>query len=110
MGARKMLEQAPAMRTSAGEKITISETQLDLADSSLEETRSPVEQEGAVRQVLDAFQKQKARDDEIRAWCVLSRALLAEGKAAAAKETVQHARVLARKAIRWASRNCCSAH
>jgi tetratricopeptide (TPR) repeat protein len=104
-GARKMLEQALAMRTSAREKLTISETQLDLADLSLEETRSPVEQEAAVRQALDVFQKQNARDDEIRAWCVLSRALLAEGKAAAARETVQHARALAAKSqnpeIRW---------
>jgi eukaryotic-like serine/threonine-protein kinase len=104
-GARKMLEQALAIRTSAGEKITISETQLELANLSLEETRSPVEQEAAVRQVLDVFQKQKARDDEIRAWCVLSRALLAEGKVAEAKETVQHARALAATSqnpeIRW---------
>jgi tetratricopeptide (TPR) repeat protein len=104
-GARKMLEQALAVRTSAGEKITISETQLELADLSLEEARSPVEQEAAVRQVLDVFQKQKARDDEIRAWCVLSRALLAEGKAAEAKETAQHAQALAAKSqnpeIRW---------
>jgi hypothetical protein len=100
-----MLEQALAVRTSAGEKITISETQLELADLSLEEARSPVEQEAAVRQVLDVFQKQKARDDEIRAWCVLSRALLAEGKAAEAKETAQHAQALAAKSqnpeIRW---------
>lgn len=104
-GARRMLEQALSIRTSAGEKITISETQLALADLSLEETRSPVEQEAMVRQALDVFQKQRARDDEIRAWCVLSRALLAEGKAAAAKETAQHTRGLAAKSqnpeIRW---------
>ena len=104
-GARKMLEQALAIRTLAGERITISETQLELADLSLEETRSPVEQEAAVRQALDVFQKQKARDDEIRAWCVLSRALLAEGKPAVAKETVQHAWALAATSqnpeIRW---------
>ena len=86
-GARKMLEQALAMRTAAGEKLTISETQLALADLSLEETRSAVEQEAAVRQVLEVIsQKPKARDDEIRAWCVLSRALLAEGRAAAARK------------------------
>jgi eukaryotic-like serine/threonine-protein kinase len=103
--ARKMLEQALAIRTLAGEKITISETQLELADLSLEEARSPVEQEAAVRKVLDVFHNQKARDDEIRAWCVLSRVQLAEGQAAAAKETVQHARVLAAKSqnpdVRW---------
>ena len=104
-GARQMLEQALAISASAGEKITISETQLPLADLSLEETRSPVEQEAAARLVLDVFQKQKGRDDEIQAWCLLSRALLAEGNPAAAKETVQHALTLAAKnqnpEVRW---------
>jgi eukaryotic-like serine/threonine-protein kinase len=103
--ARKMLEQALAIQSAAGEKIPISDTQLELADLSLEEMRSPVEQEAAVRQILDVFQKENARDDEISAWCVLSRALLAQGKAAAAKETVQHAQALAEKSqnpeIRW---------
>jgi tetratricopeptide (TPR) repeat protein len=104
-GARKMFEQVLAIQKLVGDKITISQTQLELADLSLEEARSPVEQEAAVRQVLDVLQKLKARDDEIRAWCLLSRALLAEGKAAAAKETVQHAQALGAKSqnpeIRW---------
>jgi len=81
------------------------ETQLALADLSLEEARSPAEQEAAVRQALEFFQKQKARDDEINALCVLARALLAEGKAAAAARAMQHARLLAGKSqnpeIRW---------
>jgi DNA-binding winged helix-turn-helix (wHTH) protein/tetratricopeptide (TPR) repeat protein len=104
-GARKMYEQALAIRNSAGDRITVSETQLDLANLSLEEGRSPAEQEAALRQVLDVFQKQKVRDDEIQAWCVLSHALLAQGKTAPAKEAMQHAQVLAAKsqnpAIRW---------
>jgi eukaryotic-like serine/threonine-protein kinase len=104
-GARKMYDQALALRTSAGEKFTIAETQLALADLSMEEARSPAEQEAAVRQALDVFHAQKARDDETQAWCVLARALLAEGKAAAAKEAMQHARSLAAKSqnpnIRW---------
>jgi len=104
-GARKMFEQALAIRLVAGEKIPISDTQLDLADLSLEEARSPVEQEAEVRQALNVFQKQKARDDEIRSLCVLSRALLAEGKTEAAQEALQRARSLAAKSqnpeIRW---------
>jgi tetratricopeptide (TPR) repeat protein len=104
-GSRKMYEQALALRTSAGEKLTVAETQLALADLSLEEGRSPAEQEAAVRQALEVFQAQKLRDDETQAWCVLARALLAQGKAAAAKEAVQHARSLAAKSqnpeIRW---------
>jgi len=104
-GARKMYEQALAIWTATSDKIDIAETQLGLADLSLEEARSPVEQEAAVRQIIEVFQKQKARDDETQAWCVLSRALLAEGKADAAREALQHARTLAAKsqnpAIRW---------
>ena len=104
-GSRKMYEQSLALRTSAGEKLTIAETQLALADLSLEEARSPAEQEAAVRQALEVFQTQKVRDDETEAWCVLARALLAEGRAAVAVEAVQHARSLAAKSqnpeTRW---------
>ena len=89
----------------AGDKITIAETQLGLADLSLEEGHPPAEQEATIRQALEVFQTQKVRDDETLAWCVLARALLAEGKAAAAKEAMQHARALAAKSqnpnIRW---------
>ena len=104
-GSRKMYEQALALRTSAGEKLTIAETQLSLADLSLEEVRSAAEQEVVVRQALEIFQTQKVRDDETQAWCVLARALLAEGKPAAATEAMQHARSLAAKSqnpeIHW---------
>jgi eukaryotic-like serine/threonine-protein kinase len=104
-GARKMYEQSLAIRTTRGDKTMIAETEVALADLSLEEAHSPAEQEAALRQALEVFQKQKARDDESLAWCVLSRALLAEGKAAAAAEAMQHARSLAAKSqnpeIRW---------
>ena len=87
------------------DKLTIAETQVGLADLSLEEARSPAEQEAAIRQVLEVFQKQKAHDDEIRAWCALAHALSAESKTPAAKEALQHARSLAAKSqnpeIRW---------
>ncbi len=100
-----MYEQALALRTSASEKVAIAETQLGLADLSLEEARSPAEQETAARQVLDIFQKQGEHDDEIQASCVLARALLAEGKAAEAEGVAQHARALAARSlnpdIRW---------
>jgi DNA-binding winged helix-turn-helix (wHTH) protein/tetratricopeptide (TPR) repeat protein len=104
-GARRMYERALTIRTSAGDEVTIAETRLALADLSLEEAHAPVEQEAAMRQAVVIFQQQKARDDETQAWCILARALLAEGKTAAAKEAMQHARVLAAKsqnpAIRW---------
>src|ERR1700733_11743933 len=104
-GARKMFEQALAIRTSAHDEFTIAETQLGLADLSLEEAHSPVEQEAAMRQVIEVFQKRKARDEETQAWCILARALLAQGKVAEAKDAVQHARSMAVKSqnpeIRW---------
>jgi DNA-binding winged helix-turn-helix (wHTH) protein/tetratricopeptide (TPR) repeat protein len=104
-GARKMYEEALAIRTTAGDKLAIAETQLGLADLSLEEAHSPVKQEAAARQALEVFQTQKVRSDEIEAWCVLARALLADGKAAEANESMQHARLLAAKSqspeIHW---------
>jgi DNA-binding winged helix-turn-helix (wHTH) protein/tetratricopeptide (TPR) repeat protein/TolB-like protein len=104
-GARKMYEQALAIRSSAGDQLTIAQTQLELAELSLEEGHPPAEQEGATRQVIEVLQKQKARDDEIQAWCILARAMLAQGKAAAAADAIGHARALAGKSqdpeIRW---------
>jgi tetratricopeptide (TPR) repeat protein len=104
-GARKMYEQAQAVKTSAGDKLGIAETQLGLADLGLEEARSPVEQEATIRQVIEVFQKEAARDDEAQAWSLLVRAMLAQGKGAAAQEAAQHARALAAKSqnpsIRW---------
>ena len=73
-GARKMYEQALAIRTAADDSITIAETQLALVNLALEEAHSPAEQqEVIVRKILDVFEKQKVLDDEIQAWCVLSR-------------------------------------
>jgi eukaryotic-like serine/threonine-protein kinase len=105
LDARKMYEQALALRTSAGDKLSMAETQLGLSDLSLEEEHSAVEQEAAMRQALVVFQKQRSRDDEVQAWCILARALMAEGKVPASKEAIQHAKSLAEKsqnpAVRW---------
>ncbi len=104
-GARKMYEQALAIRNSAGDQLTIAETRLGLAELSLEEARSPVEQEASMRQAIEVFQKQKAGDDEIQAWCILARAMVAQDKAAAAFDAIEHARSLVGKSqnpeIRW---------
>jgi len=58
-GRRKMYEQALAIWTATSDKIDIAETQLGLADLSLEEARSPVEQEAAVRQIIEVFRSRK---------------------------------------------------
>jgi tetratricopeptide (TPR) repeat protein len=52
--ARKMYGQALALRTSAGEKLSIAGTQFGLAELSLEEGHSPVEQEAVIRQARDS--------------------------------------------------------
>jgi len=85
------------LRTSAGGQFAISEAQLALADLALEEARSPAEQEASIRQVLIVFRQQKARDNETRAWCTLSRALVVEGKMADAREAIGEALPLAAK-------------
>ena len=104
-GARKMYEQALQIRTSAGDTITIAETQLALVNLAIEEARSPAGQlEAVVRQALDVFQKQKESDDEIQAWCMLARVLLADGKMAAAQQTLRQAQILAAKSQNPASR------
>jgi tetratricopeptide (TPR) repeat protein len=85
--ARKMYEQSLVIRTSAGDKLTIAETQLGLAELSLEEGRSLPDQEAAIRQAIDV------------------RALLAEGNAPVAREAMKQARTLAAKSqnpeVRW---------
>jgi eukaryotic-like serine/threonine-protein kinase len=104
-GARTLYEKSLAIWTASGEKLTIAGTQLGLAELSLEESRSPAEQESAMRKAIEVFQQQKSREDETRAWRVLARALLAQNKAAEAKDAAQHARALAAKSqnpeIRW---------
>jgi eukaryotic-like serine/threonine-protein kinase len=104
-GARNMYEQALAIRSSAGDQLTIAETELGLAELSLEEAHSPREQEASLRQVIEVFQKQKAGDDEIEAWYTFARAMLAQDKAAAAYDAIEHARSLAGKSqnpyLRW---------
>jgi eukaryotic-like serine/threonine-protein kinase len=104
-GARKMYEQAMAIRKSGGDQLTIAETQLGLAELSIEEGQPPMGQEASMRQVIEVFQKQKARDDEIQAWCVLARAMLAQDKAGPASDAIEHARSLAGKSqnpeVRW---------
>jgi len=97
VGARKALEQSLAMRTKAGDKVTIAESQMRLADLSLEEGRAPSEAETAIRQAIDEFQKEKARDDEAQALAILARTLFAEQKFDEAKRVAAQAVSLSEK-------------
>jgi tetratricopeptide (TPR) repeat protein len=104
-GARRMYEQALTIRKSAGDQLTIAETQLGLAELALAEAHAPVDQEAAMRQLIGVFQKQNARDDEIQAWYILARTLLASNSRESAAEAIGHALSLVGKSqapeIRW---------
>jgi len=103
-GARKFYERALAEDRAADEKRQVAEVQLLLAGLALEEGR-PEEQEATVRQDINVFQKQNARDSETAAWNLLTRLLLAEAKLPAAKEAIKHASNLAARSqnpeVRW---------
>jgi DNA-binding winged helix-turn-helix (wHTH) protein/tetratricopeptide (TPR) repeat protein len=79
-GARKALEQSLAMRKEGEDKVLLGETQLELANLSLEEGRAPSEVETNARQAVEDFKKEKAWDDEALAGALLARALFAEQK------------------------------
>jgi DNA-binding winged helix-turn-helix (wHTH) protein/Tfp pilus assembly protein PilF/TolB-like protein len=104
-GSRKIYEQVSTILSTAGDKLSIALNQVDLAGLSLEEARASTELEATIRQALDAFQTQKAHDDEALAWGLLARTLLAEDEAVAAQDAMQHARSLAAKSqdpkLRW---------
>jgi hypothetical protein len=72
---------------------------------SLEEAHPPAEQEASIRKALTVFQQQKARDNETRAWCLLSRLLLVAGKPADSLQAMQRALPLAAESqnpeVRW---------
>ena len=96
-GARKALEQSLALRKEGEDKVLLGETQLELADLSLEEGRVPSEVETDARQAVEDFKKEKAWDDEALAWALVARALFAEQKFEEAKPAAAEALRLSEK-------------
>ena len=96
-GARKALEQSLALRKEGEDKVLLGETQLELADLSLEEGRVPSEVETDARQAVEDFKKEKAWDDEALAWALVARALFAEQKFEEAKPAATEALRLSEK-------------
>jgi DNA-binding winged helix-turn-helix (wHTH) protein/tetratricopeptide (TPR) repeat protein len=95
--ARKALEQSLTMRKEGEDKVIFGETQLELADLSLEEGRSPSEVETAARGAIEDFKREKAWEDEGLAWALLARTLFAEQKFEPAKQAAAEAVALADK-------------
>jgi eukaryotic-like serine/threonine-protein kinase len=97
VGARKALEQSLAIRKEGEDKVLLGETQLELAELSLEEGRASSEVEATARSAVEEFRKEKARDDEVQAWGLLARALFAQQKFEEAKGVAAQALSLAEK-------------
>jgi DNA-binding winged helix-turn-helix (wHTH) protein/tetratricopeptide (TPR) repeat protein len=96
-GARQALEQSLAIRKRGENKILLAETQLELAELSLQEGLAPSGVEAAVRQAVETFKEESARDDESLAWGLLARTLFAQKKFEEAKEAASQAMVLSAK-------------
>jgi DNA-binding winged helix-turn-helix (wHTH) protein/tetratricopeptide (TPR) repeat protein len=90
--ARKSHEKALSIRESIGE--STAESRLALATLSLDEGR-PQDSEANARTAAEDFRTKKMVDKEALAETVLARSLLAEGKPAAASESIAHATALA---------------
>ncbi len=96
-GARKALEQSLALRKEGEDKIILGETQLELANLSLEEGRSPFDVETAARTAIEDFKKERAWEDEGLACALLARALFAEQKLEQARQAATEALSFAAK-------------
>jgi tetratricopeptide (TPR) repeat protein len=96
-GARKALEQSMAVRKGGENKVILRETQMELADLSLEQGRAPSDAETTARQAIEDFNKEKARDDEALAWALLARSLCAQQKFEEAKHAAAQALSLSEK-------------
>jgi eukaryotic-like serine/threonine-protein kinase len=94
--ARKSYEQSLKVRSEIGESQTMAETNLALAQLSIEEGH-PADAETAARKCKEQFHQQQQADDELIARAVLTQALLAQGNQAGAKAEVASAAPLASK-------------
>jgi len=94
--AGKSYEQALALRNQVGEQQTTAETQLELAQLSIEQGHA-AEAEVAARRCKEQFHREQQADDELTASVILTQALLSQGKESEAKAEVALAAPLAAK-------------
>jgi eukaryotic-like serine/threonine-protein kinase len=92
--ARKSYEQALTVRSEIGENQTIAETNVSLAQLSIEQGHA-AEAEALARKCKEQFHQQQQADDELIASAVLTQALLVQGKQADAKAEIASAAPLA---------------
>jgi len=94
VAARKSYEESLALRKQLGEKQTIAETQVSLAEVSIEE-HAAADAEVMLRGCKKQFHEEHQADDELSASVALTSALLAQGKNAEAEAELQRMRALA---------------
>lgn len=89
-GARREFEETLSIRQKLGEADLIAETQVELADLSLDEGHLD-QAEPLLRPAIAQFEKEKGDPDAASAYTVLARALLMQGKTEEARKAIQRA-------------------
>jgi tetratricopeptide (TPR) repeat protein len=95
-GARQQYQQTLETRQKLGEQDLVAESQVSLAELSLEEGH-PEQTETLLRPAIAEFEKEKETPDATSAYTLLSRTLLAQGRLEEARKAIQHASQLGRK-------------
>jgi eukaryotic-like serine/threonine-protein kinase len=95
-GARQQYQQTLETRQKLGEQDLVAESQVSLAELSLEEGH-PEQAETLLRPAIAEFEKEKETPDATSAYTLLSRTLLAQGRLEEARKAIQHASQLGRK-------------
>ena len=88
-GARQQYQEALEIRQKLDEQDLVAESQVSLAELSLEEGH-PEQAETLLRPAITEFEKEKEMPDATSANTLLSRALLAQGKLEEARKAIQH--------------------
>jgi hypothetical protein len=91
-GARKLEEKALVVRQAVRENVPMAETQVDLAELSLEEGSWPAELESSLRCTIDVFRSEKNVNDELKAQALLARVLLSQRKSTDATAVIERAK------------------
>jgi DNA-binding winged helix-turn-helix (wHTH) protein/tetratricopeptide (TPR) repeat protein/TolB-like protein len=94
-GARQQYQQTLETRQKLGEQVLVAESQVSLAELSLEEGH-PEQAEPLLRLAIAQFEREKEDPDATGAYTLLSRTLLTQGKLEEAHKAIQHAVELGR--------------
>src|SRR5439155_22464347 len=94
--ARSRVEQQAEILKELGEGLYKPESRMAAARLALEEGRF-AEAEAVAREALEAFARNESADEEAKAWAVLARSLMPQGKRYEALEAVTRATALSRK-------------